>query len=95
MATGRKLTVPPGYDLRESPRMASFAAQLDDQLTLLKKNTAELDVSQLEWQPHSGMNTIGMLMAHLAVVDISGGCGSCRGRLPKPSMSASPASSSA
>lgn len=70
MATGRKLIIPPGYDPRESPRVASFAAQLEDQLVLLKKNTADLGVLQLEWQPHLGTNTIGMLMAHLALVDI-------------------------
>jgi uncharacterized damage-inducible protein DinB len=70
MAIERKLTVPAGYDPVSNPRIASFAAQLDDQLGLLKKNTADLDVRHLEWQPHSGVNTIGILLAHLAVVDI-------------------------
>lgn len=70
MAIERKLTVPTGYDPISNPRIASFAAQLDDQLGLLKKNTADLDVRHLEWQPHPGVNTIGMLLAHLAVVDV-------------------------
>ena len=70
MAIERILVVPAGYDPAANPRVASFAAQLDDQLALLKRNTADLDVRHLEWQPHLGVNTIGMLMAHLAIVDI-------------------------
>ena len=66
----RKLETPAGYDARNNPRIASFAAQLDDQLALLKKNTAGLEVRHLEWQLHPGMNTIGMLLAHLAIVDV-------------------------
>jgi hypothetical protein len=70
MAIERKLAVPEGYDPAANPRVASFAAQLDDQLTRLKKDTAELEVRHLEWQPHPGVNTAGMLIAHLAVVDV-------------------------
>lgn len=70
MAIERRLTVPAGYDTGRNPRLASFAAQLDDQLSLLKKNTADLDTRHLEWQHHLGLNTIGMLLAHLAVVDV-------------------------
>jgi uncharacterized damage-inducible protein DinB len=70
MAVERKLLVPAGYDSAANPRVASFAAQLDDQLALLRRNTADLEVRHLEWQPHLGVNTIGMLLAHLAVVDI-------------------------
>jgi uncharacterized damage-inducible protein DinB len=70
MATERKLAIPAGYNTTASPRVASFAAQLDDQLALLKKDCAGLDVRHLEWQPHPGVNTIGMLLAHLAIVDI-------------------------
>ena len=66
----RKLSVPAGYDAVSNPRMASFAAQLEDQLTRLKKDVEGLDVRQLEWQPQKGVNTIGMLLAHLAVVDL-------------------------
>jgi uncharacterized damage-inducible protein DinB len=62
--------MPSGYDAAACPRMASFAAQLDDQLRLLKSHVAGLEVAHLEWQPHPGVNTVGMLLAHLAVVDV-------------------------
>src|SRR5689334_21035423 len=70
MPTDRALTIPAGYDAATNPRIASFAAQLDDQLTLLKRHTSSLDVAQLEWQPAPGVNTVGMLLAHLAIVDV-------------------------
>lgn len=66
----RKLAVPEGYDAAANPRVASFAAQLDDQLARLRKSVDGLENRHLEWQPHPGVNTIGMLLAHLAVVDI-------------------------
>jgi uncharacterized damage-inducible protein DinB len=66
----RKLSVPEGYDAVANPRMASFAAQLEDQLTRLRTDVEGLDVRQLEWQPQKGVNTVGMLLAHLAVVDL-------------------------
>lgn len=68
--TERKLDVPAGYDPAAQPRIASFAAQLDDQLRRLKKDVAEFEVKHLEWQPRPGVNTVGMLLAHLAVVDL-------------------------
>jgi hypothetical protein len=70
MTIERKLSMPAGYDEAANPRTASFAAQLDDQLTRLKKDMVGLEVRHLEWQPHPGTNTIGMLLAHLAVVDV-------------------------
>jgi uncharacterized damage-inducible protein DinB len=70
MAGDRTLGVPAGYDAAANPRVASFAAQLDDQLTLLRRHVAGLDVPHLEWQPHPGVNTVGMLLAHLAIVDV-------------------------
>lgn len=70
MAIERKLSVPAGYNIQRDPRVASFAAQLDDQLARLKKDCAELEIRHLEWQPQPGVNTIGMLLAHLAIVDI-------------------------
>lgn len=66
----RELTYPSGYDRKSQALVSSFAAQLDDQLALLKEAVAKLSVEQLEWQPHRGMNTIGMLLAHLAVVEV-------------------------
>jgi uncharacterized damage-inducible protein DinB len=70
MTIERKLTVPAGYDVLQNPMIASFAAQLDDQRDRLKKDTSELEVRHLEWQPHPGVNTIGMLLAHIAIVDV-------------------------
>jgi hypothetical protein len=70
MAVERKLITPEGYDPAANPRVASFAAQLGDQLTILRKNTADLETRHLEWQLHPGVNTAGMLLAHLAVVDV-------------------------
>ena len=66
----RKLTIPDGYDAVANPRMASFAAQLEDQMARLKKDVEGLDVRQLQWQPQPGINTVGMMLAHLAVVDL-------------------------
>ena len=57
----------PGF---RSTEAASFLAQLDDQLALLHKNTRGLSSEDLAWQPAPGMNTIGMLLAHLAVVEV-------------------------
>lgn len=70
MTPVRKLDVPAGFDAAGNPRVASFAAQLADQLRRLKLDTAVLEVRHLEWQPHPGVNTVGMLLAHLAVVDV-------------------------
>ncbi len=61
------LALPSGYRSRE---MASFIAQLDDQTKLLAEALDGIGVKELEWQPKPGMNTIGMLLAHLAIVEV-------------------------
>ena len=66
----RRLDFPSGYDRDGQAIVGLFAAQLDDQLELLKEAVSGLTIEQMEWQPHRGMNTIGMLMAHLAVVEV-------------------------
>ena len=66
----RALAFPKGYDHKQQRTVALFAAQLDDQLGLLKEAISGLTVAQFEWQPHKGMNTIGMLLAHLAIVEV-------------------------
>lgn len=66
----RKLEIPDGYDQLKQPMVALFAAQLDNQLQRLKRDLAGFTTEQLEWQLHPGMNTIGMLLAHFAVVDL-------------------------
>ena len=56
-----------GYASRE---VASFIAQLDDQLTRLTTATRDMTAEELAWQPRPGTNTIGMLLAHLAIVEV-------------------------
>ena len=58
-----------GYDLGTQPTVAFLAASLDDQLRRLREDVAGLDVEALEWQEAPGRNTIGMLLAHLAVAE--------------------------
>ncbi len=58
------------YDSSSQRIVGLFAVQFDDQLKLLRESVKDLSVSQLEWQPHPGVNTIGMLLAHLAVVEV-------------------------
>lgn len=59
----------PTYDPASQRLIGIWAAQLDDQLRILEHLVAELEVADLEWQPRPGINTIGMLLAHLAVVE--------------------------
>lgn len=66
----RALPQVPGYDPQSQRIVALFAAQFDDQLKLLRDSVKDLTVSQLEWQPRAGVNTVGMLLAHLAVVEV-------------------------
>lgn len=58
-----------GYDGRSQRMVASFAWQLDDQLGRMKRDIEGLTIPQLEWQPRPGINTIGMLLAHLAIAE--------------------------
>jgi len=57
----------PGFRSREA---GSFLAQLDDQLRRLREETRGLTPEDLIWQPAPGMNTIGMLLTHLAIVEV-------------------------
>ncbi len=66
----RIMKVARGYDPRTQAKIGLFAAQLDDQMAKLKKQVGYLTVDQLEWQLRPGMNTVGMMLAHLAVVEI-------------------------
>jgi uncharacterized damage-inducible protein DinB len=56
----------PGY---RSQEVSLFVAQLEDQTRRLREVTRNLTPDEIQWQPHPGMNTIGMLFAHLAVVE--------------------------
>lgn len=66
----RKLDIPAGYNQADQQMVGLFAAQLDNQLQRLKKDLGGLTTEHLEWQLRPGMNTIGMLLAHFAVVDL-------------------------
>lgn len=66
----RTLELPAGYDQDSQSTCALFGSQLNDQTKRLKEAVAELSVAELEWQQHPGMNTIGMLLAHIAVAEI-------------------------
>jgi len=61
------LEIPPGYRSQEA---ASFIAQLNDQSARLLNDVADITPEELEWQPARGMNTIGMLLAHIAIVEV-------------------------
>ncbi|HZE19632.1 MAG TPA: DinB family protein [Candidatus Angelobacter sp.] len=56
-----------GFRSREA---ASFYAQLEDQARILHETVQGITPQELEWQPERGMNTIGMLLAHNAIVDV-------------------------
>jgi len=47
-----------------------FLWQLDDQSRRLSEDTRGATPEELAWQPTHGMNTIGMLLAHIAAVEV-------------------------
>src|SRR5262245_27519506 len=53
-----------------SPIAGLFLWQLDDQSTRLNEDTRGASTVELTWQPATGMNTIGMLLAHIAAVEV-------------------------
>jgi uncharacterized damage-inducible protein DinB len=53
-----------------SPEAALFLAQLDMLTEQLFTDLEGVAKAELEWQPQPGANTIGMLLAHLAIVDV-------------------------
>lgn len=56
-----------GFRSREA---AVFYSQLEDQARILHETIQGMTPRELEWQPERGMNTIGMLLAHNAIVDV-------------------------
>ncbi len=66
----KTLVFPAGYDPSTQTLLGTWAAQLDEQLTVLRGVTEGLGTEELEWQSAPGHNTIGMLLAHLAIVEI-------------------------
>lgn len=69
MSTPVRRTIEPleGFRSRE---IGIFLAQLDDQSRRLSEDLDGITAEELAWQPAPGMNTIGMLLAHLAIVEI-------------------------
>jgi len=65
--TRSALVIPSGYASQE---VATFVAQLDDLLQRQHDQTRKLTLEDLAWQPAPGMNTIGMLMAHQAMIEV-------------------------
>lgn len=61
------LPLPRGY---AHPEAASFVAQLDDLSRRLWKDLAGVSAAELAWQPKRGTNTMGMLLAHMAIVEV-------------------------
>lgn len=60
----------PAFDPRTQAVVGCLTAGLDDQLRRLKASVSDLSVEALEWQSAPGMNAIGMLLAHLALVEV-------------------------
>ena len=63
----RILQAPAGVPVAE---IGSFLVQMDDQNRRLLEDTAGATVDELSWQSQPGMNTIGMLLAHIAIVEV-------------------------
>ena len=63
----RLIVAAPEFASRE---LGSFFAQMDDQTRRLGDDTRGIAPDELQWQPAPGNNTIGMLLAHLAIVEV-------------------------
>lgn len=68
MALAQHLLLVPSPRAR-SREVASFFAQLDDQSQRMFRDLAGITPAELAWQPRPGRNTIGMLLAHCALVE--------------------------
>jgi len=53
----------------KSQQVGLFVAQLDDQNRRLLKDVEGITPAELEWQSAPGLNTIGMLLTHIALVE--------------------------
>ena len=53
-----------------SRQIGLFVAQLDDQNRRMLEDLKDITPAELEWQSAPGMNTIGMLLAHIAIVEV-------------------------
>jgi len=62
-----RITVPRGARV---PEVASFVAQLDTLSGYLLRDLRGITPAELAWQPKRGQNTIGMLLLHVAIVEV-------------------------
>jgi uncharacterized damage-inducible protein DinB len=62
-----RLVIPKG---RNIPEVASFLAQLDDLSRMMLRDVRGITPAELAWQSQPGHNTIGMLLSHIAVVEV-------------------------
>jgi len=69
MADVVRSTMQPAEGFR-SREAGSFYVQMLDQDRVLFESLKGITPQELEWQPERGMNTIGMLLAHNAIVDV-------------------------
>ena len=69
MSTQDRSVIQPLTGFR-SQEVASFLAQMDDQSRRLLQDLDGASPDELGWQPYAGMNTIGMLLAHAAIVEV-------------------------
>lgn len=60
------LATPAGY---RSPEVARFLWQMDEQRRALLADVRDATAEELQWQLAPGMNTIGMLLAHIAYAE--------------------------
>jgi uncharacterized damage-inducible protein DinB len=67
----RSHALPPvdGYDPETQRTVAFLAASLDDQTRRIRTSVQDLPVEILEWQEAPERNTVGMLLAHMAVAE--------------------------
>lgn len=64
------LPLPAGLDPATQAVVGTLVAGLDDQRRQLVEEIRDLPVAAFEWQAAPGMNSVGMLVAHLALVDV-------------------------
>jgi uncharacterized damage-inducible protein DinB len=61
-----RLIAPPGF---RSATVARFLWQMDEQRRSLLKDVSGASVAELQWQLAPGMNSIGMLLAHIGYAE--------------------------
>src|SRR5262245_39805487 len=64
----RRVIVPPTEFA--SPEIGVYFAEFESQTERLTADTRGATVEELAWQSAPGMNTIGMLLAHIAIVEV-------------------------